>query len=149
MIYLKTSVGIEMRKEDLVISCLRSNFSKGVFTHFKRIPAYRTRDVEEVRKEIESYFNSQRLSRENIVLGIPRSDAVIRHLDLPREVEDNLKQVMLYQVQSFEPTEEEKFYFDYVASGAGQPGVDAPIELCFSREAAIPFWEGESPPADS
>ena len=137
MIYLKTSVGIEMRNEDLVISCLRSNFSKGVFTHFKRIPAYRTRDVEEVRKEIESYFNSQRLSRENIVLGIPRSDAVIRHLDLPREVEDNLKQVMLYQVQSFEPTEEEKFYFDYVASGAGQPGKRFQVLLVLIRKPVL------------
>ena len=45
MVYLKTSVGIEMRNEDLIISCLRSSFFKGVFTHFKRIPAYRTRDV--------------------------------------------------------------------------------------------------------
>ena len=32
------------------------------------------------------------------------------------------------------------------AGEAPQPGRDAPIELSFRREAAIPFWEGESPP---
>ena len=137
MMYLKTSVGIEIRNEDLIISCLKSNFSRGVFTHFKRIPAYRTRNVEEVRKEIERYFKSQRLSRESIVLGIPRGDAIIRHLDLPREVEDNLKQVVLYQVQSFEPTEEEKFYFDYAATGAGQPGKRLQVLLVMVRKSVL------------
>ena len=32
------------------------------------------------------------------------------------------------------------------AGAAPQPGVHAPIQLSFRREAAIPFWEGESPP---
>ena len=40
MIYLKTSVGIEMRGDDMLISSLQSNFSGGVFTHFKRIAGY-------------------------------------------------------------------------------------------------------------
>ena len=114
MIYLKTSVGIELRGEDMVIACLSSNFAAGVFTHYKRVEGYRTRDRGEVRGEVERYFKSERLGRDNVVLGIPRSDVLIRHLDLPREVEDNLKQVVLYQVQSFEPSDEEKFYHDYV-----------------------------------
>jgi uncharacterized cupin superfamily protein len=32
------------------------------------------------------------------------------------------------------------------AGAAPQPGKDAPIEVSFRRDAAIPFWEGESPP---
>lgn len=114
MIYLKTSVGIEIRQDDMVISCLRSNFSGSVFTDFTRIHGYATRERQEVRREIDAYFRAQKLNRENVTVGIPRSEAIIRHLDLPREVEDNLKQVVQYQVQSFEPTEEEKSYYDYV-----------------------------------
>jgi Tfp pilus assembly PilM family ATPase len=113
MIYLRSSVGIEVGRDDLVITCLQSNLAAAVFTHFKRIQNFRTREKAEVRREIESFFKSNRLDRESISLGIPRADVVIRHLDLPAEVADNLKQVVQYQVQAFEPTEEEKFYFDY------------------------------------
>jgi Tfp pilus assembly PilM family ATPase/Tfp pilus assembly protein PilN len=115
MIYLKTSIGVEIRGNDLLLSCLRSNFSAAVFTRFERVRDFKTRDKAEVRSEIDRFIKGQKLGRENIVLGIPRQDAIIRHLDLPREVADNLKQVVLYQVQAFEPTEEEKFYFDYVS----------------------------------
>ena len=52
MIYLKTSVGIEMRGDDMLISSLQSNFSGGVFTHFKRIAGYEQRDKESLRQEI-------------------------------------------------------------------------------------------------
>jgi Tfp pilus assembly protein PilN len=114
MIYLKTSIGIELRGEDMVISSLESHFSGGVFTHFKRIANYRLRDREQLRQEIQLFFKSNRLSRDNIVLGIPRKDIVLRYLDFPSEVEDNLKQVVHYQVQTFEPTEEEKYYYDYI-----------------------------------
>jgi Tfp pilus assembly protein PilN len=120
MIYLKTSVGIELRGEDMLISSLQSNFSGGVFTHFKRIADYRQRDKENLRHEVLDFFKSAGLSRDNVVLGIPRKDIVLRYLDLPSEVEENLKQVIQYQVQSFEPTEEDKFYYDYsLLHGAG------------------------------
>ncbi len=113
MIYLKTSVGMEIRDDDLLVSSLQSNFAAGVFTHFARIRNFRTRDRAEVRRELDAFFKSNRLTRDNVVLGIPRRDIVIRHLDLPVEVADNLKQVVEYQVQSFEPTEEERFSYDF------------------------------------
>jgi Tfp pilus assembly protein PilN len=123
MIYLKTSVGVELRGEDMLIASLQSNFSGGVFTHFTRITGCRQRNTEDLRREIQSFFKSNGLSKENIVLGIPRKDIVLRYLDLPSEVTDNLKQVVQYQVQSFEPTDEDKFYHDYAllrGNGAGK-----------------------------
>jgi Tfp pilus assembly protein PilN len=113
MIYLRTCVGVELRGEDLLISSLQSNLSGGSFTHFKRIPLFRLREKEDLRQEINLFFKSNRLSKENIVLGLPRRDIILRYLDLPPEVADNLKQVVHYQVQSFEPTEEDRFYYDY------------------------------------
>jgi Tfp pilus assembly protein PilN len=122
MIYLKTSVGIELRGDDMLISSLQGNFSESTFTHFKRVENYRLRDKAELQQEIQFFFKSTGLSKDNIILGIPRSDLVLRYLDLPAEVADNLKQVVQYQVQSFEPTEEDKFYYDYtLLNGSGAP----------------------------
>lgn len=114
MIYLRGSVGIEIRGEDLILASLQSNFSPGVFTAFERITGFNQKPVEDVRNSINSFFRSSGLSRDNIILGIPRGDIILRQLDFPAEVEDNLKQVVQYQAQSFEPSEEEKFYSDFV-----------------------------------
>jgi len=113
MIYIRNSVGVEVRGQDLMISCVQSNLSAGVFTHFRRVSQYRQRDHAEVQKDVDQFFRVSRASRENVTLGLPRGDVVIRYLDLPAEVSDNLKQVVSYQVQSYEPTEEEKYYYDF------------------------------------
>ena len=83
MIYLKGSVGIEIRGEDLLLASLQSNFSPGVFTAFERITGFNQKPVEDVRNSINSFFRSSGLSRDNIILGIPRSDNILRHMDFP------------------------------------------------------------------
>jgi len=113
MIYLKTSIGIEIRGEDILLSSLQGNLSGGTFTHFKRIADYQHRHSMELQQEIQLFLKTNVLGQDNIVLGIPRRDVLLRHLDLPAEVADNLKQAIRYQVQSFEPTEEDSYYFDY------------------------------------
>jgi Tfp pilus assembly protein PilN len=137
MIYLKTSVGIELRGEDMLISSLQSNFSDGVFTHFKRIVNYRLRDKADLQQEIVYFFKTTGLSKDNIILGIPRRDLVLRYLDLPSEVADNLKQVIQYQVQSFEPTEEDKFYYDYALLSGSSAPKRLPILLIMVRKALL------------
>ncbi len=115
MIYLRSSIGVEIRGPDLLFSCLQSNLSAGVFTQFKRVSSYRDRDRAEVRREIDQFFGSARVSRDNVILGLPRRDVILRYVDLPAEVTDNLRQVVAYQVQSFEPTEEERYCYDFAA----------------------------------
>jgi Tfp pilus assembly protein PilN len=121
MIYLRTGIGIEFREDDLLLASFQSNFSGGAFTHFKRIPDYRLRTKDDLRREVNHFFRSHGLSKDAIVLGIARKDIVLRQLDLPPEVKDNLKQVVHYQVLSFAPTEEEDFYYDYEVLNE-QPG---------------------------
>jgi hypothetical protein len=137
VIYLKSSVGIEMGQEDLLITCLRSNFAGGVFTDFMRISGYRQRAQDEVRSEIDGFFKRERVNRENVVLGVPRKDVIFRYLDLPSEVEDNLRQVVLYQVQSFEPTEDEKLCYDFVPIRDGQPGKKLRVLLVMIRKSIL------------
>jgi Tfp pilus assembly PilM family ATPase/Tfp pilus assembly protein PilN len=137
MIYLKTGVGIELHGEDLLIASLQGNFSAEAFTHFTRIQGYRTRNKEDVRQEINLFFRSHGLSKERIVLGIPRRDIVLRYLDLPSEVADNLKQVVQYQVQSFEPTEGDRFYHDYALLHGNAAGKRLSVMLVMVRKAML------------
>ncbi len=80
MIYLKTSVGIELRGDTMRIASLQSNLSGGTFTHFKRIDNCQGREQAEVRQEVQQFFKSAGLSKDNIILGIPRRDIVLRQI---------------------------------------------------------------------
>jgi Tfp pilus assembly protein PilN len=137
MIYLKTSVGIELRGEDMLIASLQGNFSSGTFTHFKRVANFRRHDLEDLRQEVNQFFRATGLSKDNIILGIPRGDIVLRYLDLPSEVADNLRQVVHYQVQSFEPTEEDKFYFDYSLLKSPANAKRISIQLVMVRKSQL------------
>jgi Tfp pilus assembly protein PilN len=137
MIYLKTSIGIELRGPDMLISSLQSNYSGQAFTCFKRFTDYRLRDRQELQQEVNAFFKSNRLSKDNIVLGIPRKDLVLRQLDLPAEVADNLKQVIQYQVQSLEPVDEDRFYYDYALLGDKETQKRLVILLAMIRKAAL------------
>jgi len=128
---------VEIRDTDLLISCLQSNLSGGVFTQFKRIPRYRERDLPEVRKEIDQFFRSIRVSRESIVLGLPRRDVIFRYIDLPAEVSDNLKQVVEYQVQSYEPTDEERYYYDFTLLKPAPGAKRIQVLLVMSRRSVL------------
>ena len=114
MIYLKTGIGIELQKDNLLLSAVQSNFSRGTFTCFARIDNYPSLAKRELCGRINRFFYDHGLSKDAVVLGLPRHDVVFRHLDLPPEVKDNLKEVIRYQVQAFEPSEENGFYYDYV-----------------------------------
>ncbi len=137
MIYVRNSVGVEIRGQDLVISCLQSNLSAGAFTHFRRIPQYRQRDHAEVQRDLDQFFRESRANRENITLGLPRGDVVVRYLELPSEVSDNLKQVVSYQVQSYEPTEEEKYYYDFTPLKQGEGSKRIQVLLVMVKRAIL------------
>jgi len=137
MIYLKTSIGIEIRGEDILLSSLQGNLSRGTLTHFQRIADYRHRDTLELRQAINHFLGSNVLTQDNIVLGIPRRDVLLRHLDLPAEVSDNLKQAIQYQVQSFEPTEEDSYYFDYAVLNRSGKSKRLTILLAMVRKSIL------------
>ena len=121
MIYLKTGVGIEFRGDDILLAAVQRNFSTAVFTRFLRITDYLRFTRADLRGAIDRFFHDNGLGRESVVLGVSRKDCVIRYLDLPLEAKDNLKEVVRYQVQAFEPTEEDGFYYDYTLI-EGAPG---------------------------
>jgi len=137
MIYLKTSIGIEIGSEDMTLAALKGNFSGGTITHFLYLPDYQNRDAEELRQEIQFFLKNNVLGKDNIVVGIPRREVLLRHLDLPGEVTDNLKQVIQYQVQSFEPTDEDSYYYDYALLGRTQKNKRASILLAMVRKSLL------------
>ena len=136
MIYLKNSIGIELRGEDMVVTCLSSNFSGEVFTHFKRVAGYRARERAEVRAELEQFFRTRRLGRDNIVLGLPRRQHADRREQMFRDLAERLRQKTCKEVVLWDESLSTAEAFDRVRQ-TGRNRRDAQREIDMHAAAVI------------
>ncbi|MBI1747604.1 MAG: pilus assembly protein PilM [Acidobacteria bacterium] len=109
----KASLGIEFRAGELLMVGIKKGLKQWLVSGFKIIPNYHQVNKSDLRREVQRFARSSGAAREQIVLGVPREQAVIRMIELPREVEENLNQVIKFQVENLTPSEEVAPYYDY------------------------------------
>lgn len=107
------ALGVEVSGPDLILAVVQKGFRQfelqehAVIEGFRELPAAQLR--ERIRQSVQSYG----ALKDRVVLGIPRDEAVVRWLELPLEVEENLDQMVQFQVERLEPTEENGSYFEH------------------------------------
>jgi Tfp pilus assembly protein PilN len=137
MISLKSSLGIEIRENDLVLTALNKGIKQWAVANFKTVSNYKQVNKIELKKEINRFIKSHKVAREHIVLGVPRDQVILRLVELPREVEENLKQVMKFQVESLTPSEEEQPCYDYTILNRGPEDPRLTILLAMIKKSAL------------
>ena len=123
MMYFGTSIGIAVRGEDLEAVCVRGRWNKVAVTGFLRIENYRSRPVEEVAEQYRRFRKANHAMTASAIVALPRESGVLRVLELPAEIGQNLAAAIGYQVDTLHPFEEGGVYFDYALLPApgGQP----------------------------
>lgn len=116
MIQIDSALGIEIREDRLVLATVAKGFqgftlkNYGVLEHHQELP------VSERQSWVQEYLQGDGFNRQNVIVGLPRHQVVVRHVELPLEVEENLDQVVRFQVERFEPMEDKQSYYDYVVA---------------------------------
>lgn len=110
---LKSSLGIEFRENELLMVALKKGLKHWAVSSYKIISNYKQMSPPELKREVQRFARSSGAAREQIVLGLPRERAVVRMVELPREVEENLDQVIKFQVENLTPAEDITPYYDY------------------------------------
>jgi len=123
MMYFGTSIGIAVRGEDLEAVCVRGRWNKVAVTGFLRIENYRSRPVEEVAEQYRRFRKANYAMTASAIVALPRESGLLRVLELPAEIGQNLAAAIGYQVDTLHPFEEGGVYFDYALLPApgGQP----------------------------
>lgn len=135
MFDLDTALGIEIRGDRLFLALVSKGFRSftvrkcGIVANFRELAPAELRG--RVRQILEEAIP------ENIVLGLPRDQAVVRKIELPLEVEENLEQVVRFQVQRFEPVEEDRSYYDYLVLQRDEQNKRILIELIMVRASIL------------
>jgi general secretion pathway protein L len=80
----------------------------GVVEHYKELPH------SDLYAWVQQFAEANGFDRQNVILGLPRDQVVLRQIELPLDVEENLEQVVRFQVDKFQPVEEGQSYCDYI-----------------------------------
>lgn len=110
------SVGLLFEPQRVLLVCLKKGV-KGVTLHNYRIISLKEVKQEErenlIREGIEAFMKETRAPRKNLYLGIPRDQAIFKFIDLPLVVEENLANVLQYELDRYTPFTPEDIYLDY------------------------------------
>lgn len=108
-----SALGIEIQGSRMALASVKKGFqnfhlgSQLVIDSFQELP------TAELKSRIQEFVKESGVNRENVIVGLPREAVIVRQVELPLEVEENLEQVVRFQVERFEPSEDELSFFDF------------------------------------
>lgn len=113
----QTSLGIDIQDHSVSFAYLKASF-KGV-----RLAAHATYPIEEEipLKEkmdrmgglVRDFMRKNSISPASVFLGIPRNMAILRYVELPLAVKENLRDSIGYELEKYIPFPADEIYFDY------------------------------------
>ncbi|MBI2822078.1 MAG: pilus assembly protein PilM [Acidobacteria bacterium] len=118
MIHLDSSLGIEICGTSLVFTVVKRGVRRFRACRSRTIENFLQLDKAQLRDRVQQIRKQNGFNRDNVVLGLPRDQVILRQLELPAEAEENLPQLVKYQVEYYQPGEEANgSYFDYAVVG--------------------------------
>ena len=110
---LESAIGIDIGHNRLVLSSVVRGLRGLRVGPTLVVDDFRQIDPSELHDKVQNFVGSNNISTENVVVGLSRDQVAIKHVELPLEVEENLGQVVQFQVNKLEPSEDLKVCFDY------------------------------------
>ena len=114
MFQLDSAVGIEIGSKHLVVSTVIRGLRSAKIAHNAVIQDYQSLEPAQLRQKFEGIVNGNGFNPDNVVVGLELHEVVIRQVELPLEVEENLEQVVRFQVSKLQPTDDVDTCFDYL-----------------------------------
>ncbi len=137
MLSLDSATGIEFRGDDLIISSVGRGFREVSIRNEITISGVALLTIAQIVEQIRNAPHSKEINRENVILGLPRDSVVIRTVELPLEVEENLEQVVRFQIERFEPIEGEVSCFDHVVLSRDEKQRRIKLQIIIAPSAAL------------
>ncbi len=113
----QTSLGVDIGEHELCLACLKAS-SRDV-----QLVAHAVYAIEHgihgeekstaISDLIKGFLRESRISPASVFVGIPRSNAILRYLELPIAVKENLRETLGYELEKHVPFSPEDVYFDF------------------------------------
>lgn len=111
------SIGLAVSNNQAVMVLVQKGLTGDPFLEHYRLVSLkevRPEDREEIiLSNIEGFIEENRGDRDNLFLGIPGSKVIFKNLSLPSPTEENLKEVLGFEMDRYTPFNLEDVYFDF------------------------------------
>ena len=138
------SIGLLLNENRLLMVLLRKAFRGDAFLHSYRLVSLREVKPEDrdsiILSNIEGFIDQTGSDRENIFLGIPGSKVIFKRITLPAPTEENLKDVLGYEMDRYTPFALEDVYFDYKIVTRDEANDSIQVLLMVVKKEAIDYY---------
>ncbi|MBW2708404.1 MAG: pilus assembly protein PilM [Deltaproteobacteria bacterium] len=113
----QTSLGVDIWEDELCLACLKASprdvqllahavypFEEGISDEEK---------TNAISGLIQRFIRDSQISPAAVFLGIPRNAAILRYLEFPIAVKENLRESLGYELEKYVPFSPEDIYFDF------------------------------------
>lgn len=120
MVALQSSLGIQFTNESLLLVHLKRFVRQTVIDQYAFVnqPSAGAEDKpDEVwAQEISRFIQENNISRDNVWVGLPRHEFLLRFITLPATAEENLHNVLRYEMGKYIPFPPEEMIFDFLVT---------------------------------
>src|ERR1051326_1140226 len=108
-----TNLGIEISAKDLRVALVQRGFGKLRLLKTDEISGFADMPVEEQKTAIAGLIKKHKISANRVFLTLPRDQGIVRQIEFPAEVRDNLKSAVELQIEALCPWPAEEIYWDF------------------------------------
>jgi general secretion pathway protein L len=117
MLIFNSSLGIDFRRNHLILTLLKKSFGKIRLEDYRIYPLW-SEGQKEVREAqwislITTFLSKHQINKERVSIAIPREKVIVRFLRLPIATKENLRKVLEYEAPKYTPFDKEEIFFDY------------------------------------
>jgi Tfp pilus assembly protein PilN len=137
MFNLDSALGVEIQNNRLAMASVKKAFGKFTVRSHLVIDGYLDVPRVDLLSRVRQFVKSNGFNQESITVGIPRDQVVVREIELPIEVEENLEEVVRLQIDKLEPSEEEASFCDFQMIDRDEKAGRVLIQVIMAKRAYV------------
>lgn len=112
-----SSLGIYFERDRIDLICVRRSFQGITVKDYISLPLPQNGEGEDLYKKLRDFIKETQCEESEVYVGLPRKDTILLHLELPSPTEENLRDVLGYELDRHTPYSKEEAYFDFQIIG--------------------------------
>lgn len=137
MFSFEAATAMVIREGDLILLSVEKGIREVTLKGAALIRDFRQLPPAQLIDQLKEEIRSKGMNTENIVLGLERDHVIVRTVELPIDVEENLQQVVDFQMEKFEPLEDELSVSDFVVVARDQEQQTIQLEIFMAPASAL------------
>ena len=144
MFYIQQSLGIDFRDNQLKMVHLGKNMGMVRLLHahtasLSPMNIYSIDYEESIVAEILNFTQQYRIKCDNVIVGLPRREIILRHISLPPVEKEDLRQIIEFEIDRHIPFPSREVYFDFHVQEE-KSETELPIILVAVRREIVDFY---------